>query len=54
MTSSKILQELVILECEKILQFIFFKSSATMPMEELNKRRNEINDLIKNTIERNS
>lgn len=50
----KILQELVVLECDKILQFIFFKSSATMPMEQLDKRRNEINDLIKGILEGNS
>jgi len=31
--STKILQELVVLECDKILQFIFFKSSADMTTE---------------------
>lgn len=33
-TASKILQELVVLECDKILQFIFFKSSPEMTMEQ--------------------
>ena len=51
--TTKILQELVVLECDKILQFIFFKSSATLTMDQLNKRRNEINDLIKGIIEGN-
>ena len=53
-STTKILQELVVLECDKILQFIFYKSSAEMSMDQLNKRRNEINDLIKGIIEGNS
>lgn len=44
----------MVLECDKILQFIFFKSSAEITMEQLNKRRNEINDLIKGILEGNS
>ena len=52
--STKTLQELVILECDKILQFIYFKSAADMTTEQLNKRRTEINDLIKGILDGNS
>lgn len=53
--STKTLQELVVLECDKILQFIYFKSSGgEMTTDQLNRRRTEINDLIKGIIEGNS
>ena len=40
------------LECDKILSFIFFKSWPSMPVEQLNKQRTDINNQIKDIIAR--
>lgn len=54
-SSTKILQELVLLECEKILEFISFKAKTEQIGEdELNRRRTKINGMIKSTLESNS
>ena len=54
MNSTKILQDLVMLECDKILSFIFYKSQPDMPVEQLNQKRNDINNKIKDIIQRSS
>jgi hypothetical protein len=41
---TKTMQDLVTLECDKILSFIFFKSQPSMPVEQLNKQRTDINN----------
>ena len=54
MNSTKVLQDLVMLECDKILSFISYKSQTDMPVEQLNQKRNEINNRIKDIIQRSS
>ena len=52
--STKTLQDLVTLECDKILAFIFYKSQSDMPVEQLNQKRNDINGKIKDIMQRSS
>ena len=52
--STKTLQDLVTLECDKILAFIFYKSQPDMPVEQLNQKRNDINGKIKDIMQRSS
>ena len=47
---TRAVQDLVVLECDKILSFIFFKSQPNMPVEQLNKQRTDINNRIKDII----
>ena len=52
--STKTLQDLVALKCDKILAFIFYKSQSDMPVEQLNQKRNDINSKIKDIMQRSS
>lgn len=54
LVATKLMERLVLLECDKILQLIQFKQSQTSPtplsMNDVNRSRNHINDVIKDIL----